>query len=254
MENQPENNIDLSYERHGKGAPLVLIHGFPLDLSIWDNVVPLLENDFDLIVPDLRGFGESSTVNTPYTMLDFANDIAGLLDHLGVEKAAFAGHSMGGYVALAFAKEYPERVSGLALVSSQAAADAPERKAGRYKTARDVLEKGVDVAAEAMTPKLSANEKVQEFTNLLMKAQSREGVVGALKAMAEREDSTSVLSQFTFPVVLIHGDADALIPMDRAREIKSILPAAQLIKLKKAGHMPMLEFPEKTAEALKLLK
>ncbi|MBI5824246.1 MAG: alpha/beta fold hydrolase [Chloroflexi bacterium] len=254
MENQPENNIDLSYERHGKGAPLVLIHGFPLDLSIWDNVVPLLENDFDLIVPDLRGFGESSTVDAPYTMLDFAHDIAGLLDHLGVEKAAFAGHSMGGYVALAFAKEYPGRVSGLALVSSQAAADAPERKAGRYKTARDVAEKGVDVVANAMTPKLSANEKVQEFTNLLMKAQSREGVVGALKAMAEREDSTSVLSQFTFPVVLIHGDADALIPMDRAREIKSILPAAQWIRLKKAGHMPMLEFPEKTAEALKLLK
>ncbi|MEK6751895.1 MAG: alpha/beta fold hydrolase [Chloroflexota bacterium] len=254
MENQPEHNIDLSYDRSGTGTPLVLIHGFPLDLSIWDAVVPLLENDYDLIVPDLRGFGESSTVDTPYTILDFANDIAGLLDHLGLEKAAFAGHSMGGYVALAFAKEYPERVSGLALVSSQAAADAPERKAGRYKTARDVAEKGVDVVADAMTPKLSANEKVQEFTNLLMKAQSRAGVVGALKAMAEREDFTSILSQFSFPVVLIHGDADALISIDRAREIKSILPAAQLIKLKKAGHMPMLEFPQETAEALKLLK
>lgn len=254
MENQPEHNIDLSYDRSGTGTPLVLIHGFPLDLSIWDAVVPLLENDYDLIVPDLRGFGESSTVDTPYTILDFANDIAGLLDHLGLEKAAFAGHSMGGYVALAFAKEYPQRVSGLALVSSQAAADAPERKAGRYKTARDVAEKGVDVVADAMTPKLSANEKVQEFTNLLMKAQSRAGVVGALKAMAEREDFTSILSQFSFPVVLIHGDADALISIDRAREIKSILPAAQLIKLKKAGHMPMLEFPQETAEALKLLK
>lgn len=254
MEDEPENNINLSYERNGTGTPLVLIHGFPLDLSIWDNVVPLLENDFDVIVPDLRGFGESSTVDEPYAMLDFANDIASLLDFLGVEKAAFAGHSMGGYVALAFAKEYPDRVSGLALVSSQAAADAPERKAGRYKTAKDVLEKGVDVVAEAMTPKLSANEKVQEFTNLLMKAQSSAGVIGALKAMAEREDFTPVISQFAFPVVLIHGDADALIPIDRAKEIKSILPTAQLIKLKKAGHMPMMEFPKETAEALKKLK
>jgi pimeloyl-ACP methyl ester carboxylesterase len=254
MENQPENNIDLSYDRSGTGTtPLVLIHGFPLDLSIWDGVVPLLENDFDLIVPDLRGFGESSTVDTPYTMLDFANDIAGLLDFLGIEKAAFAGHSMGGYVALAFAKEYPERVSGLALVSSQAAADAPERKAGRYKTAKDVLEKGVEVVAEAMTPKLSANEKVQEFANLLMKAQSQAGVIGALKAMAEREDFMDILPQFEFPVVLIHGDADLLIPIDRAKEIKSALPAAQLIKLKKAGHMPMMEFPKETAEALKKL-
>jgi len=254
MEDEPENNINLSYERNGTGTPLVLIHGFPLDLSIWDNVAPLLENDFDVIVPDLRGFGESSTVDEPYAMLDFANDIASLLDFLGVEKAAFAGHSMGGYVALAFAKEYPDRVSGLALVSSQAAADAPERKAGRYKTAKDVLEKGVDVVAEAMTPKLSANEKVQEFTNLLMKAQSSAGVIGALKAMAEREDFTPVISQFAFPVVLIHGDADALIPIDRAKEIKSILPTAQLIKLKKAGHMPMMEFPKETAEALKKLK
>lgn len=254
MENQPENNIDLSYERTGTGTPLVLIHGYPLDLSIWDNVVPLLENDFDVIVPDLRGFGESSTVDTPYSMLDFANDIAGLLDFLGVEKAAFAGHSMGGYVALAFAKEYPERVSGLALVSSQAAADAPERKAGRYKTARDVAEKGVDVVADAMSSKLSANEKVQEFVNLLIKAQSQPGVIGALKAMAERENFMSILPEFEFPIVLIHGDADALISIDRAKEIKSIVPSAQLIKLKKAGHMPMMEFPKETAEALKKLK
>jgi pimeloyl-ACP methyl ester carboxylesterase len=187
-------------------------------------------------------------------MLDFANDIAGLLDFLGVEKAAFAGHSMGGYVALAFAKEYPGRVSGLALVSSQAAADAPERKAGRYKTARDVAEKGVDIVAEAMAPKLSANQKVQEFANLLIKAQSQAGVIGALKAMAEREDFMPVISQFTFPVVLIHGDADMLIPIDRAKEIKSVLPTAQLIKLKKAGHMPMMESPKETAEALKKLK
>jgi pimeloyl-ACP methyl ester carboxylesterase len=254
MKNPPENNIDLSYERRGTGTPLVLIHGFPLDLSIWDAIVPLLESDFDLIIPDLRGFGESSTVDTPYTMLDFANDIAGLLDFLGVEKAFFAGHSMGGYVALAFAREYPDRVNGLALVSSQAADDAPERKAGRYKTAKDVLEKGVDAVAESMTPKLSANEKVQEFANLLMKAQSKAGLVGALKAMAEREDFTSVLPEFNFPVLLIHGDADALIPIDRAKEIKSVLPAAQLIKLKKAGHMPMMEFPKETAEALKKLK
>lgn len=254
MENQPDNNIDLSYERTGIGTPLVLIHGYPLDLSIWDNVVPLLENDFDVIVPDLRGFGESSTVDTPYSMLDFANDIAGLLDFLGVEKAAFAGHSMGGYVALAFAKEYPERVSGLALVSSQAAADAPERKAGRYKTARDVAEKGVDVVADAMSSKLSANEKVQEFVNLLIKAQSQLGVIGALKAMAERENFMSILPEFEFPIVLIHGDADALVSIDRAKEIKSIVPSAQLIKLKKAGHMPMMEFPKETAEALKKLK
>ncbi len=114
----------------------MLIHGFPLDHTSWNEVATLLENDFDLILPDLRGFGQSTTVETPYTMSDMADDLAGLLDHLGIEKVALAGHSMGGYVALAFAKKYPQRVSGLGLVASQAAADSPERKAATLSNCR----------------------------------------------------------------------------------------------------------------------
>ncbi len=254
MKNVIINNIDVAYERRGKGTPLVFIHGYPLDHSIWNEVAALLESDFDLIIPDVRGFGKSTTVDTPYTMVDLAGDIAGLLDHLGVDKAALAGHSMGGYVALAFAKKYPERVSGLALISSQAAADSLEGKQKRYKTAEDVAEKGTGIVAEAMTTKLSDSKKVQDFVSPLMAAQSKSGVVGALKAMAEREDSTPILSGFTFPVVLIHGDADALIPIDRAKDIKSILPTAQLVELQGVGHMPMMDAAEKTAQALKLLK
>ena len=121
------NGIELAYERHGKGASLVLLHGYPLDHHLWDEVVPLLKDTFDLIIPDLRGFGKSTTVDTPYTMNDFASDLAGLLDQLGIQKVAVAGHSMGGYVALAFARLYPERVRGFALVSSQVLADPPDR-------------------------------------------------------------------------------------------------------------------------------
>lgn len=137
------NNISLAYERIGRGAPLVLIHGFPLDHTIWDEVVPLLKDDFDLILPDLRGMGGSDAVDAPYTMTDLADDIASLLDHLGLDAAFLAGHSMGGYVALAFAAAYPRRVRGLALVSSQAAADPPERKAGRYAQAHQIAENGI---------------------------------------------------------------------------------------------------------------
>ena len=250
MDTVAVNGINLAYTRLGKGTPLMLVHGFPLDTSSWNEIIPFLKDHFDLILPDLRGFGKSTTVEAPYTLSDMADDLAGLLDHLGVEKTALAGHSMGGYISLAFAKKYPQRVIGLGLVASQAAADAPEGKERRYKTAADVAEKGVGVVVEAMTPKLSADVRVQEFARGVIERQSKQAVIGAIKAMAEREDSTPILSSFNFPLVLIHGDADQLIPLERAKEIKSANPSARLLELKGAGHMPMMEFARQTADGL----
>lgn len=254
MERVEVNGIEVAYERRGKGNPLVLIHGYPLDHSIWNETAKTLENDFDLVMPDLRGFGKSKTVSTSYGMGEIADDLVQLLEGLGIEKAAFAGHSMGGYVALAFARKYPSRVTGLALVSSQTAADTPERREGRYKTAVDVEEKGVGIVADAMTDKLSPSQNVRDFIRPLINGQSRGGVAGALRAMAGREDSTDLIPNFKFPVVLIHGDADELIPVDRAREVKVAFPWVHLKELSGAGHMPMMEMPGKTAEALGLLK
>ena len=248
------NGIELAYERRGKGTPLVLIHGYPLDHSIWAEVAKLLENDFDLILPDVRGFGESTTVAEPYTMTNLAEDMAALLDALGLKQAAFAGHSMGGYVALAFAKAFPSRINGLVLVASQAAADAPERKEGRYKTAAEVSQKGVQIVVDAMTDKLSSEPSIRDFIRPLIGKQSVAGVTGALKAMAEREDLSSFLAEFTHPLVLIHGTVDELIPPDRAREIKALVPSAHFVELTGAGHMPMMEQPRQTADALALLK
>ncbi len=245
------HGIDLAYTRRGTGTPLVLIHGFPLDHTSWDKVASLLESEFEIITPDLRGFGQSTTLETPYTVSDMADDLAGLLDSLEIEKTVIAGHSMGGYVALAFAKKYPQRVSGLGLISSQAVADAPDRKEGRYKTAAEVAEKGTVVVADAMTPKLSADVKVQSIVRAVIEKQGKSGVIGALQAMAEREDSMSLLSLFTFPLLLVHGDSDLLIPIERAREIKAALPSAKLVELPGAGHTPMMEFPEATADGLR---
>ena len=245
------NGITLSYKRFGRGKPLMLIHGFPLNYTCWNSVASLLAVEFDIIMPDLRGFGQSSSVEEPYTITAMADDLAGLLDALGIEKTALAGHSMGGYVALAFAQKYPQRVAGLGLVSSQAAADAPERKEGRYKTANEVAEKGVGIVAEAMISKLSDHAKVQTFVHDVIEKQTSSGVIGALKAMAERDDMQSVLSAFDFPFLLIHGDADVLIPVDRAREAAALVPSAKLVEIPGAGHMPMMEFPEATADALR---
>ena len=253
MEKIKVNDIELAYTRRGKGTPLVLLHGYPLDHHLWEEVAPLLEDTFDLILPDLRGFGESTTVGSPYTMDDYASDVAGLLDQLGIQKAAIAGHSMGGYVALAFARLYPERISGLGLVSSQVLADPPDRKDGRYKSAAEVSEKGIGGVVETMAPKFTSDERLQAFARDAMERQQPAAFIGALKAMAERMDSTPLLQSFKFPVVIIHGKADALIPIDRAREVKNAVPHAHLVELESAGHIPMLEAKEETARALKNL-
>lgn len=253
MQKVDVNGIQLAYDRRGTGTPLVLLHGYPLDHHLWDEVAPLLEDSFDLILPDLRGFGESSTTDSFYAIEDFASDIAGLLDELGIQKAAIVGHSMGGYVALAFARLFPQRVSGLGLVSSQAAADPPERKDARYKSAAEVADKGIGSVVEAMAPKFTADKKLQAFARRSMERQQPAAYIGALKAMAERVDSAPLLSSFEFPVVIIHGDADQLIPIDRAREVKAALPEARLVEISGAGHMPMMEDAQKTAQALKSL-
>jgi len=244
------NDIEIAYERQGKGSPLVLLHGYPLDHHLWDAIVPLLKDTFDLIIPDLRGFGESTTVDTPYTMYDFASDIAGLLDQLGVQKTAVAGHSMGGYVALAFARLYAERVSALALVSSQVLADPPDRKHGRYKSAAEVAEKGISGVVDTMTPKFTSNPEWQAFARQNMEAQQPAAYIGGLKAMAERVDATTLLPAIKYPFVVIHGDADMLIPIERAREVKAALPESHLFEIKGVGHMPMCEAPDETAQAL----
>ena len=254
MEKANVNGIQIAYERKGTGTPLVLVHGYPLDHSIWNEVVALLENDFDIITPDLRGFGGSDVVESQYKISDMAADIAGLLDHVGIKKATLVGHSMGGYVSLAFANAYPERLLGLGLVASQALADAPENKIGRYNAAEEILKTGVEPVAEAFSPKLTPDERVQASVRKLIASQRPAGLAGALKAMAERDDSSPILSGFEFPVVIVHGDIDGLIPAQRAQEIKAAIPQAELTELPHIGHMPMMEDPQSTATALRKLR
>jgi 3-oxoadipate enol-lactonase len=244
------NGSTLAYERIGAGIQLVLIHGFPLDHSIWNEVTPLLAATFDLILPDLRGFGESVSATPSWTMTDLAEDIASLLDHLGIESAYIAGHSMGGYAALAFAKKHPQRVRGLALVASQTAADTPEKRGERQAQAQQVARDGIGETVAGLTKKLSTDQHVQIFIQDLMQNQKPAGFVGSLHAMAGREDTLSALVDSSFSVVLIHGDADSMIPLQRARDIRASVPRAQLVVLPGAGHMPMMESPQRVAEAL----
>ena len=188
MEKLNIDGMDIAYVRQGKGKPLVLIHGYPLDHTIWDEISPFLEKEFDLIIPDLRGFGESGVVESDNSIIGYATDIAGLLGHLKIKRAGLAGHSMGGYIALAFAREFPDRISGLAMVSSQTVADTPETRENRLSTAKQVMEKGVGVVVESMTPKLSTDKRIQDFAHQLIGKQRPKGISNALNSMAGRPD------------------------------------------------------------------
>jgi 3-oxoadipate enol-lactonase len=248
------NGIELAYERCGHGRPLVLIHGHPLDHAIWEPVVPLLENDFDLILPDLRGFGQSEIVRTSYLLTDMAADIAALLDYLDIKQAAIAGHSMGGYIALAFARAYQNRVRGLGLVASHVFADPPERKQSRYTDAAEIEKQGMGILADSFPAKLTANPALQPILREIILRQSVHGVAESMRAMAERPDSSALMISFDFPFVVIHGIADALISVGRAREAKALAEKIQLVEIEGAGHVPMMETPQNMAEALKVLK
>ncbi len=253
MEKIKLNGIELAYARSGQGIPMVLIHGYPLDHTIWDPVVSLLKDDFALILPDLRGFGGSETPRGPYRMVDLAADIAALLDRLGIAQAVIAGHSMGGYVALAFACTNPERILGLGLVASQAAADPPERKAARIQTAEQVEKIGVAEVAALMPSSLSADPVLRARLTEIILHQPPAALAEAQRAMAGRPDSTPFLTGFNFPVVCIHGLADRLVPIERAYEVKRAVKQGQVIEIASAGHMPMMEAPEATARALSIL-
>lgn len=247
------NGVRIAYHRRGRGRPLLLVHGFPLDHSVWEELAALLEDDFDLILPDLRGFGASSDPREGDRIEQYAGDLLAILNHLRVERALVAGHSMGGYVALALARLVPERLLGLGLIATQHLADAPERAAGRLALAESVLRDGLAAVAGDMSGRLTANaDQVPALRELILR-QRPAGVAGALRAMAGRPDSTELLRRFRLPVVIVTGLADALIPPERSREMAALLPQARLHELEGVGHMPMMEAPRRVAEALREL-
>lgn len=244
-----ENGSKLAYDRQGTGPALLLLHGFPLDRSIWKPLAASLDRDYDIIMPDLRGFGQSELPEGEYTIDQMATDLVDLLDQLHIQKTYIAGHSMGGYVALAFAKLTPGRVLGMSLIGSQAVADTAERKASRYATAQKVVQDGCE-AVVGMSENLSADRKFVPGLREIILRQQPAGLAGALKAMASRSDATALMAGFKFPITLVHGLADVLIPAARAQEIKSLHPQIVLVELPGVGHSPMLEAPDQTALAL----
>jgi len=240
----------LDFEESGQGFPLILLHGFPLNRSIWYPVLPYLTPHLRVILPDLRGFGKSQPGNEPSTMRLMAEDIAQLISKLKIEKCLVAGHSMGGYVSLAYAIAYPQKLAGLGLISTQAAADSPEKHQARFKTIESVKKHGTTMLAKDMPSILTTNPDLYQPIAALISANQAEGIINALKGMADRPDFTEILPEISAPTVIITGENDSIVPHERVDVMARLIKRNWVIEVPHGGHMAMMESPEIVAKGL----
>ncbi len=242
----------------GSGPTLLLVHGFPLDHSMWRHQLESLGDTYRVIAPDLRGFGASSGATDTITMEQLADDMAELLDALGiVEPITFCGLSMGGYVAWQFWLRHANRLARLILCDTRAIADSEEAARGRHDMANRVLSEGSKVVAEAMLPKLFAEKTIREqadmvaATRQVMQATSPAAVAGTLRGMAQRPDMTSALADIDIPTLVICGEHDVISTADEMRSIAAALPNATFVEVPGSGHMTPLEGPETVNRAIR---
>ncbi len=251
------NDIELYAEIRGEGEAVVLLHGFPLTHSIWEATAASLAREYRVVAPDLRGMGESGLSAGPYLMEQLAGDIAAMLDALGIERATFVGHSLGGYVALAFARMYDARVARLALVTSRLGSDTPEIARSRRDLAACVeAENSVDVVLDAMLPRLVAPAKADALAQMLRdiaRKNNPAGLAAMLRGMAMRDDAHDIAAELSMPVSVVAGGEDRAISLDEARDSATSFPDADLVIFEGVGHLPMLEDPAGLERALRAL-
>jgi 3-oxoadipate enol-lactonase len=243
---------EIAYEFFGGGKPLVLIHAFPLDGRMWTDTAQALSSRCRLIVPDMRGFGESDLGGDHPSIADMADDVAALLDSLGIERAAVGGLSMGGYVSLAFAARHPARLERLILADTRAAADSDVARAGRADALALVEKEGVAALVERQLAALlspAASEALREQVRELGK-QRREGVSSAIRALRDRPDRRAELSAIACPTLVIVGTEDKISPPAEMVEIASAIAGARLVEITDAGHLSNLEKPNDFAAAV----
>ena len=251
-----DSEAHLYYTDDGAGEPVLFLHAFPLDGRMWDVQKRELARRARVVVPDFAGFGRSMGLTARNSLDEHADDVAGLLDALAIERATLVGLSMGGYIALAFARRHPKRLSALALADTRAAPDTPEGKVGRNQNIALVEREGVTPLLERMLPKLLSNgasNDVRSLVRALGTSQSPDGVKAALAAMRDRADSTPVLAQLDLPAAVIVGEADAICPPDEAHAMKAALPRATLEIIPGAGHLASLEAPAAFTGAVRRL-
>lgn len=257
MEKVTSGDAEIFYEVSGDGPPVVLLHPFPVHHEFWSPIIPFLSSRYRLIMPDLRGHGESGLGEGPATMQKHASDIARVMSAEGVERAPIVGISIGGYAIFEFWRQFRERVSALVLCNTKASADTADARNARLEAARDVLERGTEPFFEGMLQKVLGETTRHSRPDLvdralhMMRKMSAENVAGVQRGMSERPDSISTLKTINVLTLIITGDEDKMTGPPEAEIMKQNIAGSQLRVIPKAGHYSSWEQPEEAGKSLR---
>lgn len=257
MERVKSGDAEIAYEAAGKGMPVVLLHPFPAHHEFWSPVAERLATRYRVVLPDLRGHGESGVGEGPASMEKHAADLARVCDEAGIGRAVFAGVSIGGYILFEFWRRYRERARALILSDTRPQADTEEGRANRLKSAEDVLERGTEPFIDSMLPKLLGEstrqrrpDLAQSAKRMMMKA-SAQGIAQVQRGMAARPDSVETLKTITVPTLLLVGSEDRLTPAADAELMRRHIGGSQLRVIAGAGHYAAFEQSEATLPVLR---
>lgn len=251
------NDAQIVYRVIGEGPPVLLLHPFPANHEFWLPVVDSLSSRYRMILPDLRGHGDSEAGDGPATMEKHAVDIARVMDDADVGRAVFVGVSIGGYALFRFWQLFRGRLAALALSNTKASADSPDARAGRLQAANEVLERGTEVFFQSVVPRLlgkttrETRPDLVEGTLRMMRKMSPEDVAQVQRGMADRTDSVSLLKTINVPTLIVTGDEDALTGVNEAQLMHQQISSSQLRVIPKAGHYSLWERPEEAAKILR---
>jgi 3-oxoadipate enol-lactonase len=257
MERLRSDDADIFYEIRGSGPPVILLHPFPSHHEFWHPAGLALESRYRLILPDLRGHGESEVGEGPAVMRKHAHDIARVLDTAGVGKAAFVGCSIGGYILFEIWRRFRERVTSLVLCDTRPQADTAEARANRLKSADTVVEQGTEPFIETLMPKLmgrttlTTRPDLVEGARAMMRKMSAEDLSMVLRGMAERPDSVMDLKTINVPTLLVIGEEDMFSTVADGEFMRRNIPGSQLRVISKGGHYSPWEQPEAVGTVLR---
>ncbi len=247
----------MKYDQVGTGVPLLLIHGFPLDRTMWQPQLDGLQDVAHVIAPDLRGFGGSEDGASSMTMSDYAFELKALLDEMNIKQAVVCGLSMGGYIALAMLADHPDVVKGLILCNTRPTADDSKAVLGRHAMAHKAADEGMAGIAEVMLPKLLSDATHQERRELssavreMITRQRSGGVGAALRGMATRSDRSEMLEEITVPTLIITGSKDPMIPPSASEAMAAMITGSKLVVIPDVAHLSNLEAPDAFNNAIR---